>query len=428
MTYRSIVGVGLTMAGTLAGSAHAQTMASPHGPITSTDCQACHVATSWTQLRNPVAFDHDRETAFPLEARHRAVPCTGCHLNLRFADPAPPTDCASCHLDVHRGNLGTACIQCHRPTSFADIQGLAIHAGTSFPLTGTHLQVSCETCHMDDRGGAFTPVAADCLACHRSDYRETSAGIDHVAAAFPTNCEQCHTTLTWTGGVAFDHPAASAGYPLIEAHALAPCADCHDFQTSSIRWAPAGPDDCVACHQADYNSEHGGSGYPTECATCHTQTNWDATFDHIRASNGYPLVEAHAQAPCASCHDPQTAAVRWTPSGPDDCIACHQADYNTEHAGTGFPTTCLTCHNQTNWNASFTDHDDQFFPIFAGAHREKWDDCTTCHINPSSYQVFSCLNCHEHNKTSMDEKHREESGYAYDSQRCYNCHPRGSED
>jgi len=51
--------------------------------------------------------------------------------------------------------------------------------------------------------------------------------------------------------------------------------------------------------------------------------------------------------------------------------------------------------------------------------------CTDCHSNASNYKEFNCLNCHAHNKTDMDDKHKGESGYAYISASCLNCHPKG---
>jgi hypothetical protein len=59
----------------------------------------------------------------------------------------------------------------------------------------------------------------------------------------------------------------------------------------------------------------------------------------------------------------------------------------------------------------------------------QWSNCNECHTNSSNFSVFSCINCHEHNKSRMDDKHKGERGYVYNSQNCYSCHPRGkSED
>ena len=76
--------------------------------------------------------------------------------------------------------------------------------------------------------------------------------------------------------------------------------------------------------------------------------------------------------------------------------------------------------------AEFAIHDAQFFPIFSGAHNGEWTSCTECHSNPANYSVFTCIDCHEHNRTDMDDKHSGENGYEYSSLACLDCHPTGS--
>jgi hypothetical protein len=143
---------------------------------------------------------------------------------------------------------------------------------------------------------------------------------------------------------------------------------------------------------------------------------------------GYPLVEVHETLDCSLCHTPAGDPI-YRPSGPDDCVTCHADDYQREHGGSGFPMTCLTCHNQRRWDdATFENHDQQFFPVYSGAHRDQWPDCQTCHTSPGDFKTFTCLVCHDHNKTEMDAKHREENGYVYDSAQCYSCHPDGRAD
>lgn len=63
------------------------------------DCEACHRSTYWRDI----AFDHVRDTAFPLEGAHLKVPCQGCHRLekasgyelVRYRPVA--TSCKSCH-------------------------------------------------------------------------------------------------------------------------------------------------------------------------------------------------------------------------------------------------------------------------------------------------------------------------------------------
>jgi hypothetical protein len=109
-------------------------------------------------------------------------------------------------------------------------------------------------------------------------------------------------------------------------------------------------------------------------------------------------------------------------------VACHQADYDDEHQGSGYPTDCAACHTSTVWSDGSFDHDADYFPIFSGNHQGKWSDCATCHTNPGDFSVFSCFGCHVHNQTSMDNKHEGRTGYVYASSACLSCHPNGSGD
>jgi len=175
--------------------------------------------------------------------------------------------------------------------------------------------------------------------------------------------------------------------------------------------------------------DHVAGGFPTDCRQCHTTVTWTGgvPFDHPTVANGYPLLGAHADLRCGSCHLPPDGTLKFQPAGADDCIACHQADYDREHAGTGIPTTCLACHtNDTFGGASFRDHDTQFFPVYSGPHAGKWNnDCRTCHTVPNDFRVFTCFACHEHSQAIMDDKHSGEPDYRYDSVECLRCHPDG---
>jgi hypothetical protein len=99
-----------------------------------------------------------------------------------------------------------------------------------------------------------------------------------------------------------------------------------------------------------------------------------------------------------------------------------------KHSGiTGYAfdsAQCLFCH-PAGEKGDFLEHDALFFPIFSGAHREKWDTCNECHTDPNNRKLFTCFTCHEHNQQEMDSKHRDERDYVYDSAACYDCHPQG---
>ncbi len=324
----------------------------PHGTLTvEVVCSDCHTTQGWSPAKDPLDFDHGVQTGFPLEGKHKTIPCQSCHLDLNFSEPKLTTGvCTTCHIDVHRGRLSADCESCHNTTLFSMVAGLEVHTRTNFPLSGAHQQLSCESCHPNDRGGAYTAQPTECMACHASDYTQTQF-VDHASTGFSTECQECHTTLAWPHNV---------------------------------------------------------------------------TFDHVSYSNGFALLGRHAEIRCSSCHSQGAPGSIFTPANQNDCIACHQNNYDNEHGGSGFPTECLLCHSNDTWeNADFADHDALYFPIFSGAHRGRWSGCETCHTNSSNFRDFTCFGCHEHRQSEMDEKHREEPGYVYQSSACYSCHPDG---
>ena len=50
-----------------------------------------------------------------------------------------------------------------------------------------------------------------------------------------------------------------------------------------------------------------------------------------------------------------------------------------------------------------------------------------CHLRPDNFAFFSCIDCHEHRKSEMDNKHDEVPGYVWESEACLSCHPDGRE-
>jgi hypothetical protein len=151
------------------------------------ECQRCHLATAFSDLR----FDHDRDSRFPLTGKHASTACAGCHPGQRPAGGGPPmvryrplaTTCGACHADPHRGQFSQAadpgargCEHCHQTASFQ--QTLFRHDDrkfTSFALEGKHAQVACQRCHQPVRlpGGAvatrYRPLPRECEGCH-TDY------------------------------------------------------------------------------------------------------------------------------------------------------------------------------------------------------------------------------------------------------------------
>jgi hypothetical protein len=86
-----------------------------------TSCQTCHVTTTF----KIAAYKHERpDWRRVFVGRHARAACAACHKPAAGTFPAGhgtavlfriDARCATCHDDVHRGSLGTNCIECHRP-------------------------------------------------------------------------------------------------------------------------------------------------------------------------------------------------------------------------------------------------------------------------------------------------------------------------
>ncbi|MFA5834769.1 MAG: hypothetical protein WDA22_14930 [Bacteroidota bacterium] len=243
-------------------------------------------------------------------------------------------------------------------------------------------------------------------------------------------CSACHGTASWkelAQPMRFNH--STTAYPLRGQHQSAECIDCH----TTLRFAGT-LKNCYSCHQKEFQStaqpNHVRAGFSTECERCHSidAQSWRNSFDHNKVD--FPLRGAHEGVACTQCHLNETFR-----GVPVQCYVCHQQEYlattDPNHQTAKFPTNCETCHRALTWKPASLFPHESYFPISSGStHRPgRWNNCGDCHTNSANYAQFECINCHEHNKSSMDKEHLGEvSGYVYQSSACYRCHPRGEED
>jgi hypothetical protein len=316
----------------------------------------------------------------------------------------------------HGPDFKVSCSTCHSTKGWQLDSSIYSfdHNRTKLALTGQHTLVSCRQCHTSL---VFAEAKSECSECH-IDVHQSTAGLD---------CGRCHTPNSWlVNDITEIHQLSR--FPLLGAHRMADCADCHKSETF-VRFDVPGVN-CIDCHRGDYTSttspNHTEAGFSEDCASCHPVNSFQWTgagFNH----SFFPLTQGHSGLNCSSCH----ITGNYSDVNPD-CFSCHQSDYtntsNPNHQSMGFPMTCTTCHTlNPGWKpASFKDHDDQSFPIYTGRHAGTWDSCAECHTNPSDYSLFTCLTCHEHNQASMDNQHDEVGGYSYNSTECLRCHPRGN--
>ncbi len=372
------------------------------------DCASCHtIDPGWA----PATFNHD---FFPLTSGHDIQDCAACHTNNQFEGTS--SECVSCHLDnfnatvnPNHSNAGYTqnCAVCHS-TNPGWAPASVNH--DFFPLTLGHDIQDCTACHTN---GSYANTSSDCVSCHQNDY-EATLEPNHSESGFPTDCASCHSTNPGWAPATVNHDF----FPLTLGHDIQDCTACHTNGTYS------GTDpNCVSCHQNDYDGtldpNHSEVGFSNDCASCHTTNpGWaPASINH----DFFPLTLGHDIQDCTACH------TNGTYSGTDpNCFSCHQDDYNStndpNHSAAAFPTDCVLCHTTNpGWQPTTFDHDNQYFPIYSGEHRGEWNSCTDCHTNASDYSVFTCTTCHTKNET--DGEHDEVSGYVYESNACFTCHP-----
>lgn len=160
------------------------------------DCTLCHVGSDWQTLTKDFQFDHAAETGYALTGAHARAICLGCHNDRGPVQTFALRGCVGCHQDVHYGQLGNDCSECHRDETWEAFGQIELHYNTRFPLVGAHLVTACWRCHPGAEVGKFLPTATECVVCHRTDLQNT-ANPDHIALGWVDRCNRCHLPLTW---------------------------------------------------------------------------------------------------------------------------------------------------------------------------------------------------------------------------------------
>jgi hypothetical protein len=357
-------------------------------PIT---CEVCHNTTTWTNA----TFNH--ASVFPLVGAHASLPCAQCHLNNDYS-VILPTTCYGCHQkDFTTANnpphstFPQDCTTCHGPAPMTWTSGVKFNhlQYGNWPLTGAHAPLACASCHTGP--SAWVKTSPACDSCHDPLYRQTT-NPNHVTSNFPTTCEICHNTTSWTNAT-FNH---AQFFPLVGAHATLQCAQCH----LNNNYSTILPTTCDGCHDALYrttnNPSHVAANFPTDCTVCHgtAPMAWIpvTTFNHQLYAN-WALTGAHAAVTCVQCH----GGDNYVKVPPITCDGCHDALYrqttNPNHVTSNFPTTCEVCHNTSSWTNATFNHA-QFFPL-VGAHTTL--QCAQCHLNNNYSTILptTCDGCHD---------------------------------
>jgi hypothetical protein len=224
-------------------------------------CEECHTVNGF----NPSLFsiENHRQSDFPLQGSHLAVPCLACHKTIISAHNRVKTiqfqfkshQCINCHEDVHKGQTtrfvnnqkikGDQCAYCHSVASWHEIT--FDHSKTGFALEGRHTTTGCNNCHHTDDSGnwAFKGVAKECVKCHTDKHQGQFINTENK-----NDCSRCHTPVDWLAEK-FDHEE-DARFSLKGGHKYVPCSGCHKPEdrngTKVVRYKPLNTK-CESCHK-----------------------------------------------------------------------------------------------------------------------------------------------------------------------------------
>jgi hypothetical protein len=147
-------------------------------------CERCHTERDWKVS----LFEHDHDTAYPLQGKHRTTGCESCHKGQLYQDKTP-TACYACHKkdDMHLRRLGTECQSCHSIRDWK-LWDFDHDKRTSFKLDGGHKGLDCYACHTERMDKKVTS-SSSCVACHNKD--------DKHEGSYGPQCDRCHETTIW---------------------------------------------------------------------------------------------------------------------------------------------------------------------------------------------------------------------------------------
>lgn len=377
-----------------------------------TDCTQCHSINAWI----PSNFNHNN-TSFPLTGMHTTVECQSCHTS---GYTGTPSNCYACHQQDYElvtdpnhitEGYSTDCTECHTTNGWDDV-GNFNHNLTQFPLTGAHISTNCTSCHSTGYSGTSTL----CIACHQQNYNNTT-NPNHVAANFPTTCEDCHSTTDWIPST-FDHD--NLYFPIYTGEHAGEwnlCIDCHTVPNDFTVFS------CIDCHehnQAEMDDKHSevqGYVYSSEaCLSCHPDGSKGNAFQHSQTN--FPLTGAHLSVDCQDCHQSGYSGTS------TECFVCHETQYlgttNPNHQALALSTECSSCHStDPTWRPALFPQHNQVFELL-GRHLEIANDCAACHNGNYVNTPDVCIGCHQDDYNNALNPNHVQVGISTECEQCHN--------
>ena len=207
-------------------------------------------------------FDHHRDTHWDLTGRHIKVDCHTCH-TASVAMQKLPTDCANCHRasDVHAGELGTRCDQCHTTEGWRAGVSFDHDLTANIPLLGLHVAVSCEQCHTTRK---YRDAGLECIDCHKKD--------DVHKGSLGVACAKCHSPNGWRPcGNSTTARRRDSHSPALTRSSFARAASKQPADEVKLNLT------CLSCHEQD--DVHLGQ-YGRQCQRCHSTITFKGASLH----------------------------------------------------------------------------------------------------------------------------------------------------
>ena len=400
-------------------------------------CASCHMTSSWKDPKKSDQFNHNTDTRFVLDGKHKNIKCSTCHKEgenkiFKF-DFSEKQFCEACHLNVHKNQFSEkfaskSCLECHNSESFKNLLKFD-HGKTNFTLEGKHAdpKVTCIQCHtatnkfISYKGANVRPAGVFkflddkkglCESCHKNLH------IDQFSQKFSNNsCLECHTLETFKDLKKFDHSKTKFVLDGKHLDQKVTCVSCHkptkEFLVyKGVNLRPKGNfkfiDDqkgmCVSCHTNVHINQFTKNTLASSCTSCHTTQTFHQrkTFDHD--STKFPLIGFHEKADCLKCHIKTNESFKALPknpmhrfiyegSSPDNCTICHKDVHKGEYGN-----SCKGCHSESKkWKSIENFHKDF---LLTGVHYTL--KCNECHKDQRRLGGMSeaCLMCHQ-----KDDRH-----------------------
>ena len=364
-------------------------------------CTPCHTIKGWRE--NDLKFDHDKDSKYKLEGKHKDLLCVDCHIPAEKDASAAIKKLAK----LPKKQITEEEKQKKKAIKYANAQ----FVNMKFKL--------CTDCHEDVHGGQFENK----------------------------KCTPCHTIKSWREkDLKFDHDKDSK-YKLEDKHNDAFCVDCHlpgvtdaektskatikltkipikklteaekqkkkDTKYGNALFVKMKYALCTDCHE----DIHGGQFKKEACTPCHTIKSWrekDLKFHHDKDSK-YKLEDKHKDAFCVDCHIPDEK----------DASTTSKATIKL----TKLPKKQLSeADKKKRRNTNYGNA--QFINM-------KFKVCTDCHedVHRGQFNIGKCSPCHtikSWREKDLNFDHNKDSKYKLDGKHkdtlCVDCHLPGVTD